>query len=132
MLEIPLTQSATVLTKQVETLIQNAIIERDRQSSRILKAKKAPTALYRPSEGAEPKLDAVREMLTVYRDVFLANPKVRGEARLDATHAFYLGRKNKRWARVPMALQHAGMVDKELEAEALSWCAENGLPVQRT
>jgi hypothetical protein len=23
-------------------------------------------------------------------------------------------------------------VDKELEAEALSWCAENGLPVQRT
>ena len=111
-LEIPLTQSATVLTKQVKSLIQNAILDRDKQSSRVLKAKKAPTALYRPSEGAEPKLDAVREMLTVYRDVYLANPKLRGEALLDATHAFYLGRKNKRWARVPMALQHAGMDDK--------------------
>lgn len=51
-------------------------------------------------------------MLTVYRDVYLSNPKLRGEALLDATHAFYLGRKNKRWARVPIALQHAGMDDK--------------------
>jgi hypothetical protein len=111
-LEIPLTQSATILTRQVKGIIQNAIATREVLESKSLKAKKAPTALYFPSEGSEPKLDAVREMLTVYRDVYLANPKLRGEALLDAAHALYLGRKNKRWAKVPMALQHAGMDDK--------------------
>ena len=112
MLEIPLTQSATILTRQIKGIIQNAIATKEVLESKSLKAKKAPTALYYPSEGSEPKLDAVREMLTVYRDVYLANPKLRGEALLDAAHALYLGRKNKRWARVPMALQHAGMDDK--------------------
>ena len=63
-----------------------------------------PSAVYHPTIGAEPKLIAVREMLTVYRDVYLANPRLRGEKLLDAAHRHYLGRRNKRWAKVPMAL----------------------------
>ena len=68
------------------------------------KAKKAPSASYKLCSGAEPKLDAVREMLSVYRDVHLENPKLKGEALLDATHRYYLGRKKKRFAKIPMAL----------------------------
>ena len=43
-------------------------------------------------------------MLTVYRDVHLKNPRLRGEKLLDACHSFYLSRKNKRWAKIPIAL----------------------------
>ena len=63
-----------------------------------------PSAVYHPTIGAEPKLAAVREMLTVYRDVYLVNQGLRGEKLLEAAHRHYLGRKNKRWAKVPMAL----------------------------
>ena len=70
------------------------------------------TASYRLSEGSEPKLDAVREMLSVYRDVYLKNPQLRGEKLLQATHKYYLGRKNKRWAKVPMALMYDTDGDK--------------------
>ena len=45
-------------------------------------------------------------MLSVYRDVHLKNPKLKGEKLLAATHQYYLGRKNKRWAKVPMALMY--------------------------
>jgi len=60
----------------------------------------------------EPKLDAVREMLSVYRDVYLKSPKLRGEKLLDAAHHYYLGRRNKRWAKVPMALMYDTDGDK--------------------
>ena len=100
-LEIPLTLSPTDLLERVKVLIQKASDAKDRSSSKI---KKAPSANYRLSSGAEPKLDALREMLTCYRDVYLKNPKLRGETLLDATHKYYLGRKNKKWAKIPMAL----------------------------
>lgn len=101
--EIPLTQSPTELLKKVKALLREAVEAAERRSR---KGMKRPTASYRLSDGAEPKLDAVREMLTVYRDVYLRNPKLRGEALLEATHAFYRGRKNKRWAKPPMALEY--------------------------
>jgi hypothetical protein len=104
LIEVPLTQSPTVLTKNVKAIIQAAFEARE-QTER--KSKKKPTAYYRLSEGSEPKLDAVREMLSVYRDVHLKNPKLKGEKLLDATHRYYLGRKNKKWAKVPIALMYA-------------------------
>lgn len=102
---VPLTQSPTILTRQVKAIIQAAVAEREKSAAKKRKAKKSPSARYRPTDGAEPKLAAVREMLTVYRDVHLKNPKLRGEALLNAAHAFYLGRKTKKGAKVPMALQ---------------------------
>ena len=99
--EIPLTQSSSEIMKAVRHVIRDAL------SSGIQPIEKTHDCRvphYRPTIGAEPKLIAVREMLTVYRDVYLANPRLRGEKLLDAAHRHYLGRRNKRWAKVPMAL----------------------------
>ena len=104
LIEIPLTESPTILTRKVKAIIQAAFKAHERTER---KGKKKPTAYYRLTEGSEPKFDAVREMLSVYRDVHLKNPKLKGEKLLDATHRYYLGRKNKRWAKVPMALMYS-------------------------
>lgn len=61
-------------------LIQAAFAARERTKK---KGNKKPSAYYRLSEGSEPKLLAVREMLSVYRDVFLKDPKLRGEKLLE-------------------------------------------------
>lgn len=109
LVEIPLTQSPTILTKKVKAIIQAAFDARERTER---KGKKKPTAYYRLTEGSEPKFDAVREMLSVYRDVHLKNPSLKGEKLLDAAHQYYLGRKNKRWAKVPMSLMYDTDGDK--------------------
>jgi hypothetical protein len=100
-IEVPLTESPTILTRRVKAIIQAAADARQKDKR---KTKREPTAYYRLSDGSEPKLDAVREMLSVYRDVYLKNPRLRGEALLDATHRYYLGRKNKKWSKVPIPL----------------------------
>lgn len=100
-IEVPLTQAPSVLIKHIKIILQKASNQSDRTSR---KGNKQTTAFYKLSDGAEPKLDAVREMLTVYRDVYLKNKGMRGEKLLDACHSFYLGRKNKRWAKIPLAL----------------------------
>lgn len=110
LLEVPLTQSPTILTRKVKAIIQ-AAYEQHEKSER--KSKKKATAYYHLTVGAEPKLDAVREMLSIYRDVYLKNPKLRGEKLLDAVHKYYTSRKNKKWAKIPMAFQHQGGDDKE-------------------
>ena len=112
-LEIPLTLSPTELLNKVKPIIQRASEAKDKANK---KAKKAPSATYRLSIGSEPKLDAVREMLTVYRDVYLKHPNIRGEALLDATHKFYLGRKAKRWAKIPMALNVRPLQEDKVRA----------------
>lgn len=109
-IEVPLTQSPTILTKKVKALIQSAFDEKEKTQR---KGKTKATAYYHLTEGSEPKLDAVREMLSIYRDVYLKNPKLRGEKLLDAVHAYYLKRKNKRFAKVPMSFLHDGGDDKE-------------------
>jgi hypothetical protein len=109
LIEVPLTQSPTVLTKKVKALIQEAFT---RKAKTERKGKTKATAYYHLTEGAEPKLDAVREMLSIYRDVYLKNPNLRGEKLLDAVHRYYTGRKNKRFAKIPMVLLHQGMDDK--------------------
>ena len=109
---MPLTQSPTILTRKVKAIIQAAYDQREK-TERKGKTKATATAYYHLTEGAEPKLDAVREMLSIYRDVYLKNPKLRGEKLLDAVHKYYLSRKNKKWAKVPMAFLHDGGDDKE-------------------
>ena len=102
LVEIPLTQSPTDILKILSPMIQKAF---DRQEQQQKKSKKKATAQYRLTEGAEPKLDAIREMLSVYRDVALKNPKLKSKKLLDAIHHYYLSRKNKKWAKIPMSMQ---------------------------
>jgi hypothetical protein len=98
---IPLRQSPTILTKAVGKIIREASAAQDRQ---FRKSKKRPTSQYRLTEGAEPKLRAVREMLTVYRDAYLKDQSLRGAELLEKVYALYLGRRQKSWARIPTPL----------------------------
>ena len=109
-IEIPLTQSPTDILKKLRPIIQTAF---DRQEWQQKKSKKKATAQYRLTDGAEPKLDAIREMLSVYRDVALKNPKLKGIKLLHAIHKYYLSRKNKKWAKIPMSLDIARAHDEE-------------------
>jgi hypothetical protein len=68
------------------------------------KAAKSPSAQYNLTGGAEPKLDVLRERLTVYRDVYLKNPSAHGKKLLDAVEKHYQNRKDKRFANIPSAL----------------------------
>jgi hypothetical protein len=99
--EVPLNQSPTELAQHVKAIVQEAF---GAQTPTSKKSKKLSFSMYLLTQGAEPKLRAVREMLTVYRDVYLKRPDLRGKKLLDATHLFYVGRKSKRWAKVPTPL----------------------------
>lgn len=108
-LEIPLTQSPTILTKTVKTFIQEAFSARETQER---KSKKKATAHYKLTKDSEPKLDAVREMLSIYRDVYLKNPSSKGRQLLDHVHHYYKSRKNQ-YKKIPMPFQHQGGDDEQ-------------------
>ena len=93
LVEIPLTQSSSEIMKAVRHLVTDAL---NHKNPAHRKDTRSPSATYRPTIGTEPKLAALREMLTV--------PTLRGEKLLGAAHRLYGGRKNKRWAKVPIAL----------------------------
>ena len=103
-IEIPLTRSPTELIKDVKALIQEAFATQKRPR----KSKKAPTSVYRLTEGAEPKLLAVREMLTVYRDVYLRNKELRGADTPHKVHAYYLARKRRATVPTPLLYDKYG------------------------
>ncbi len=115
--EIPLNRSTTKLTKAVKALIEQAWKEREKQGKR--KNKTVASSSYSITEGAEPKLRAVREMLTVYRDVHLKNPALGGYDLLRAVQNHYKNRKQKRWAKIPMALTVAASNNPELRNTAM-------------
>jgi hypothetical protein len=98
--EIPLTQSQSVLIKRVAEIMRDEFAKKTSQT----KSRKDSTAQFGLTIGAEPKLDAVREMLTVYRDVYLKHPNARGKALLHEMRAHYLNRKQKRFAKIPEQL----------------------------
>jgi len=100
--EIPLVLSPTTLSRQVRKIIQEAFA---RNYPTAGKAKKAPSSFYKPTAGSEPKLAALQDMLTVYRDVYLKNPALRGSNLLNAVHELY---KNELKKRIPIALIRGG------------------------
>jgi hypothetical protein len=101
LIEVPLNQSPTELTKKVKAIIQEAF---DAQGPRKTKGKKHAMSEYHLTEGAEPKVTAVREMLTVYLDVYLKNKKLRGKALLNKVHEHYKSRKQVRFRKIPGSL----------------------------
>ena len=99
--EIPLTQPLSVLVKRVAEIIREEVAHHPRPPT---KGRKVPTAQFSLTESAEPKLKALREMLTVYRDVYLKHPHARGKTLLNDMRAIYLNRRQKRFAKVPEPL----------------------------
>jgi hypothetical protein len=108
-LEIPLTRSATAIIKQIRPLLEYAIAAHAKSAR---KGKLQPTASYRLTAGAEPKLIAIRESLTIYREVCLKNTGLKGHKLLNAVHAYYLSRKVAKRAKVPLPLQYANDMDR--------------------
>lgn len=96
--EIPLSQSSTILTQKVKQLILDALEQKGKSEK---KKKGKSTATYVLSEQSEPKLYALRETLTVYRDIYLKDPSLKGIRLLEAINLFYSSRKKKASARVP-------------------------------
>jgi hypothetical protein len=118
--QIPMTQSPTILTKQVKKIIQEAFAETARATKKL---KRQAQSLYCLTEGAEPKLLAVRESLTVYRDVQLKHPKLHGQVLLDEVRAFYRRRKNKKWAKIPGPFSDVGYeADGRGQRNLLRYC----------
>jgi hypothetical protein len=108
-LEIPLTRSATAIIQQIRPLLEEAVAAHAKSAR---KGKRQPTASYSLTAGAEPKLLAIREALTIYREVCLKNPGLKGHKLLDAVHAYYTSRKVARKAKVPLPLQYGNEVDR--------------------
>ncbi len=108
-LEIPLTQSPTILTRNVKILIQEAYLTKAKQEK---KNKTKATAKYKLTEGVEPKFDAIREMLSIYRDVYLKHSTLKGRKLLDQVHQYYKSRKNQ-YKKVPSQFQHLGGDDEQ-------------------
>jgi hypothetical protein len=97
--EIPLTQSPTVLIERVAAIIHEATASLPRQST---KSKKASTAQFQLTAGSEPKLAALREMLNVYSHVYLKHSKARGKELLKEMRAYYENRKRNRLVPNPL------------------------------
>jgi hypothetical protein len=108
-LEIPLTRSATAIISQIRPLLEDAVAVHAKSAR---KSKLQPTASYRLTVGAEPKLLAIRESLTIYREVCLKNPGLKGHSLLNAVHAYYLGRKVAKKAKVPIPLLYTNDIDR--------------------
>jgi hypothetical protein len=108
-LEIPLTRSATAIIKQIRPLLEDAVSSHSKSAR---KGKLQPTASYRLTVGAEPKVIAIREALTIYREVCLKNPGLKGHKLLNAVHDYYLSRKVAKKAKVPTPLMYANEVDR--------------------
>ena len=95
-IEVPLTPSMLTIMRQVRAVVREAREGRVRGARRT-----RPAATYRLTEGAEPRFRALRDSLTVYREVYLRclkelkpqGKEPRGKMLLDAAHAFYAGRK---------------------------------------
>lgn len=101
--EIPLNISETTILKAVKVIVRDERVAR-KQSPPNRKKRSIQTSDFHITEGAEPKLGAIREMLTVYRDVHLKNPNLKGRKRLQAVHDHYLARRNEKWRKIPPSL----------------------------
>ena len=102
-IEIPLNIAQTTILKAVTVIVRDELAVRTRPiPSR--KKRSIHTSEFYITEGTEPKLAAIREMLTVYRDIYLKNPNLKGRKRLQAVHDHYLSRKSKKWRRIPTSL----------------------------
>lgn len=92
-LAVPLRESTTRLTEKVKEIIKK---EARVLNSARSKSTTRPSAAFHPTAGAEPKLKALNVSLTIYRDVFQMNTKLKGQALLDAVRTYYQSRKKNR------------------------------------
>lgn len=102
-IEVPLNQSTTNLIKEIKLLIDSNRVKLSTQS----KSKNTVSTSYQLSNGAEPKLASIREMLTVYKDVYLKDTSLRGQDLYAATYKYYSSRKRKNMMPPSLTMTYA-------------------------
>ncbi len=83
-LEVPINQSTTVLLKKIRQLIdeQQKIRNRQKKKYRVI------TSQFQMSDRTEPKLTILKDVLNVYRDVYLKDPSLRGKSLLNEVYKY--------------------------------------------
>lgn len=100
LIEVPLNESSRVLMQRIKGIVDYELDGLAKVSSRKTKRKIVPTKSYIPTKGEgnypEPKIDVLREVLTIYKNVYRQSPNLRGRKLLDKTHDYYRGRRLKK------------------------------------
>jgi hypothetical protein len=84
-LQIPVNQSVSDLLKNVRTVLNR---EHKLKNTR-KKNKSISTSKFSLTEGSEPKLSVLKDVLYVYRDVYLKYPKLKGKNFREKVYEFY-------------------------------------------
>lgn len=103
-LEVPINQSTTVLLKKIRYLIdeQQKIRNRQKKKYRVI------TSQFQMSDRTEPKLTILKDVLNVYRDVYLKDPSLRGKSLLNEVYKYYKRRKRKDHQQLPKTIDDRG------------------------
>lgn len=99
-LEIPLNESIRELSIKIQKIVST--VHKKKPNSP--KSRKIVTGKYRVSDDSEPKLLILKDVLNVYRDVYLKNSSLQGMKLLDKVYEYYKSRPRNK--RIPNALNH--------------------------
>lgn len=88
-IEVPSNQAISKLLGEIKEILEN----NQKQKPNYRKRKTTFTSSYQLTAGSEPKLDTIRNVLIVYRDVYLTNDKPSAMETLKLAVEFYQGRK---------------------------------------
>jgi len=108
LLEIPINQSTTVLMKKIRHLIDVEQKKRLRQK----KQYRVITSDFKISDRTEPKLVILKDVLNVYRDVYLKNTNLRGKTLLNQVYRYYKSRKRRDHQRLPKTIDDFGSTNE--------------------
>lgn len=108
LLEVPINQSTSVLIKKIRKLIDEEQKKRLRQK----KNYRVITSNFKISDRTEPKLVVLKDVLNVYRDVYLKKPTLRGKSLLNEVYRYYKTRKRKDHQRLPKTIDDFGSTNE--------------------
>ena len=96
-LQIPVNQSVSDLLKNVKTVLNR---EHKLKNTR-KKNKSISTSRFTLTEGSEPKLSVLKDVLYVYHDVYLKHPNLKGKKFREQVYSFYQTNFKKRTSIPP-------------------------------
>jgi hypothetical protein len=108
LIEVPINQSTSVLIKKIRELIDDEQRKRLRQK----KQYRVITSNFKITDRTEPKLVILKDVLNVYRDVYLKNPDLRGKTLLNEVYLYYKGRKRKDHQQLPKTIDDRGTTNE--------------------
>jgi len=108
-LEVPINQSTTVLLKKIRKLIDEEQTKRSRQPKKF----RVITSQFVISDRSEPKLVVLKDVLNIYRDVYLKDTNLRGKKLLNEVYKYYRGRKRKDHQQLPKTIDDRGSTKEE-------------------